>query len=438
MSPLRFSRRRCGGAFALSAAVACSVSLVTAVPAEAQVAVVTLQDGRQIEGEIVEQDERRIVLQIAGINTPFERDQVASVQTRQTPEEEYRQRKAALEPDDLQGRYDLAYWLFTRNEYDLARQEVEPLVEAQPESERLRTLAAAIDARQRMAEHTAAPRDPAAQPRQPRQAPQAAAADVPLLTERQINMIKVWELPEDLTAAQMRIRVSRDAIERAFTEFSHLPQVPQAEVERRRLMRAAPQEQLSFLFRLGSADAQARVLYDGVEVVGDPPAITDFRRHVYGNYVQRYFRRMFGGGQVEGFYLASSPNTTAELYTNFFILSTTMIDGRPMIDRLSPRDSLLLQWGLPRELAIVPAPPVPGWRPMFAGVNDPNFERIESWVRSLYSAANVDYGIEYAGPIRQDSPFDALGQPIAPQNGLMGDGAEPPVDAEVQQPPMTE
>ena len=50
----------------------------------------------------------------------------------------------------------------------------------------------------------------------------------------------------------------------------------------------------------------------------------------------------------------NEPNANAELYTNFFILSQLTVDGHPMINRTTPRESLLLQY----PSSIPPALPV--------------------------------------------------------------------------------
>lgn len=419
------SAPRTGMASRLLAVFVCLAGVTP--PLFADVAVVTLADGRRLEGELVEQNEQRVVLRISGIDTPLSRDEIRSIDVQPSIEDEYRQRKAALEPGDLNGRYDLAFWLFQRERYDLAAREVEELLQLAPEAERVQTLAAAIQSRRTMADN-----QPATQGgRKPQDGPgqEPAAADgPPLLDQQQINLIKVWELPTDLSQTQARIRVPRQVLEQAFAEFGGVAVVPASEEARRQLLRASSQEQMAFLFALGAAEPEARVLYRGVEITGDPEAITNFRRAVYGNYIQRYFRRLFGSGQIPGFELVGSqPNTTAEVYTNFYILSQTIIGGHPMIDRQSPTNSLLLQWGLPREVALLPAPQVEGWRPFFAGPEDPAFERIAAWIESLYQDSSIDYGIDYPGKLRQDAPF-APGQGDAEQ--APPQPVQPPAEAQ--------
>ncbi len=85
------------------------------------------------------------------------------------------------------------------------------------------------------------------------------------------------------------------------------------------------------------------------------------------------------------------------MYTNFYILHKyANKDGR-MIDRTKPEESLLLQYGLPREMTNTPHPDVPGWRPRFTSKSDRLYEQYRAFIDSLWQPT-PDYGITYTPP----------------------------------------
>lgn len=222
---------------------------------------------------------------------------------------------------------------------------------------------------------------------------QAEDSEIPLLSDEQINVIKVFEMPQDLRPMNSRIRVPREVIQEVLERYTADSRVPRGAAERRDFLRQGGAAHLELLYSLATAHPEVRQYYRRINIQGDPDTIAEFRRTVYGNYIERYFRRNFGEGQVEGLRLVppgGDPNV--EMYTNLYLLSKTEIENHPMIDRDLPADSLLLQWGLPRQAAKYPAPDVRGWRPFFTGLDDPNLQRMAAWIDSLYDGTR-DYGI---------------------------------------------
>jgi hypothetical protein len=77
-----------------------------------------------------------------------------------------------------------------------------------------------------------------------------------------------------------------------------------------------------------------------------------------------------------------------------------------MIDRAHPEDSLLLQYGLPRNEAKVPHPDVQGFRPAFRrGRDDTKYQAIARWIGSsllIDAPLTPDYGIQYDPPTGAD------------------------------------
>ena len=69
-----------------------------------------------------------------------------------------------------------------------------------------------------------------------------------------------------------------------------------------------------------------------------------------------------------------------------------------MIDRDYPEKSLLLQWGLPRDIAKYPAPEdLKRWRPSFTNTKSRQYQLILKWIDSLYDPA-PNYEVKYSLP----------------------------------------
>ena len=79
-------------------------------------------------------------------------------------------------------------------------------------------------------------------------------------------------------------------------------------------------------------------------------------------------------------------------YTNFLLLDSYSKSGRKMIDRDHKDLSLLLEYGLPADLA---KSPHPGERiqPAYQSRSDRNYRRVLDWVRSLKGPPHPDYRV---------------------------------------------
>ena len=116
---------------------------VTPAPAGPREAVVVTKDGGKYQGELVEQNDQRVVIRVAGIDTPFRMEQVERLHILPPVAEQYRQLRQTVDDNDVEQLLKLTDWLIGRNELDLARRELAALHERQPESaavQRARTI----------------------------------------------------------------------------------------------------------------------------------------------------------------------------------------------------------------------------------------------------------------------------------------------------------
>jgi len=217
----------------------------------------------------------------------------------------------------------------------------------------------------------------------------------PLLSDEAINLLKVYEIDLD-SDPPPRIDFTDEVLHRFLEEYREDVRIPRGVQGQRDFINGEGAEQLRMMFTL-----RARQYYPEARIRSD---IASFRawRTIHRQYVLGYFQGHFGAGDVPGLYLfpRHRDSTRAEL-TNFFILTQTTIDGRHMINRDNPEESLLLQWGLPRANARFAAPDIEGWRPYYRDTQDPRYLEHLEWIRSLVRFnQGSDYDIEYAIPGR--------------------------------------
>lgn len=416
--------------FLLIAIVLCMAGVVDF--ASARQVVVKRKDGRAVRGELVSQTDEQVTLDVDGIPTSIKRADIESVEDVQTIEDLYRERRSRIRDDDVDGRWDLARWLYEQKAYRLALDELTQLHEQFPEDRRVKTLLGIVSNRVKQIEGDSGPASPASpapgnrpsQPSPPQDAatPQTAATkvyqDIPtdLLNEDQMNLIKLYEV--DLTE-RPPVRIPREVIESLFTDYAGSELIPKNRNEQLQFRRLAGWQQLEIIFRL-----QARELYPRIEVRALPPALRNFKSTIQRRYVVSYCATAgcHGGKQAGEFFLFSKrANDDPTVFTNFYILSEYRNQDGDMIDRGNPERSLLLQYGLPREAASTPHPEVEGWRPEFRTERDRQYQLILEWLGSGLYSPKPDYGIDY--PLPQIAPPAEAPQP---QGEDAGGAAEAP------------
>jgi len=232
------------------------------------------------------------------------------------------------------------------------------------------------------------------------------------LSAEQVNLIRVYEV--DLEE-EPRVRIERDVLNEFLDEFGGRNGMPEGRDEIRDFLRAPGWQQLDLFFKM-----RARGYYEKAEIQDEPEPLSQWRRNIHRRYVQGYFFRHFGNlpidaeivyretqvGEIPMFGRGRDEDTVA--YTNFYILTQMTIDGIPVIDRQNPEESILLQWGLPREDARFDAPEdIEGWQPHFRDEDDPRFVEMVEWIQSLRSGNQGQaYGTNYAPPLTP-APDDA-------------------------------
>jgi hypothetical protein len=406
--------------YLLFAALGGVLVLLLATVLLARQGVVRTTDGQVIEGEIEEQGDS-IIITVRGIRTIVPREQVQSIEYPPGVEEQFRQRHAELEPEDVQGRIDLARWAFDRREYALARDILEEALEIDARHMEAANLLDLVRSQIRM-ERTRrrAEEAPPADPDRPEAPPAPRGTDRPLLSPDQINIIRQKEMqaPQDLN---IRIRFERD-VRRRFVN-GHPITMPE-------FNRLRPFEQAEMIIREG--DPQMR---HDVQILSDPLAMSDFRRSIQPIILAGCATSGCHGGATAGDFVLHSPaNNDAAAYTNFYILQKygVMVEARggifgpgmaerQLVDRSQPEQSLLVQFALQPAIADVPHPEVPGqqYRGVFRNRQDPRYRQFVTWIGSSLGVVEPDYQIDL------DIPGIRRPEPEQPQEPAEDAGPEP-------------
>ncbi len=362
-----------------------------AVSTTLQECTITLDSGREITGIMMESSDDSVVLRINGIDTTYRRARIADIEFLPPVEERYRRFRAAIQDNDIDGRLVLIDWLRDRRAYALAIEELGSILEIEPNHPQAKILKTWLEQHLKLIENRE--NTPKQTKRTARQVKQSA---IPMLTEQQVNLIRVYELdlndPPDLKVENSTIRALMTQMPGAF---------PVAEEERERILKSSDLDKLRILFR-----HKARDLYPEVRVLEDPQSFKDFKKFIAGRTGWLIngcaTTRCHGGSEAGDLQLIGQHSNSAEaMYTNFMILDQYQLrDGTPLIDYIDPDRSPLIHMGLVRSRSLYPHPAVDAqkhgrdWRPVFRSTKATNFERTTDWIRSIYTP-RPDYGFVY-------------------------------------------
>ncbi|HVP11359.1 MAG TPA: hypothetical protein VMV94_09270 [Phycisphaerae bacterium] len=231
------------------------------------------------------------------------------------------------------------------------------------------------------------------------------------LTPQEINHLRFMELRGmRLTTEQpdkVTVKIPQQTVndfllemqgERNFNKDMGLPEeAPSADGRAAFLRLTGPQKLHYMAFRDGAKYA------DRVEITSDPEVFLEFKKNVMPTVLRGCATTACHGSPDRGagrFVLFNDPKrTTATTYGNFLMLNEIDYNGRRLIDRGQPENSLLLTYMLPPD-AVKPELRHPGnvtYKPMFRSVAATKYRRIQAWIGSLKHPAE-DYGIHFFPP----------------------------------------
>lgn len=390
-----------------------------------------LTTGRRLTGLLVSRSDNEVVIRVGGIATPFKREQIDRLEILPPVLDRYRAMRATIDDTDTQNLLLLVEWLRTRELYTQALTELDLILIREPFNPKAREQHTLITQLQRLRDRAAnspPPGAPEGSPEASNTEPQAARParkTFPLLSEDDINLIKVYEI--DL-AKPPRMRIDRSTIDALIQAYSDSELIPTSKEGRDALYRQSPERILDLMFRL-----RARDFYSRVKVLDQPEAMKQFRADVHSAWLINACAtdRCHGGTDAGRLALYNrARNADPAVYTNFLILERfKLTDGTPLINYDQPQRSPLLHLALPRERSLYPHPDTPaarGWRPTFTSQRDRRYEDTLNWIRAMYRP-RPDYPVTYEPP----EPRSLLDLPHSdpdgpPRDNPSDDPNEPP------------
>ncbi len=357
-----------------------------------QECVVTFLTGRKLTGIMMESNDENVVLRINGIDTTYRRAKIDSIDFLAPVSERFREFRRAVPDSDIDGRLMLVDWLRDRRAYELAIEELESILEFEPNNPQAKILKTWLDEHLKLAQNRVDRAQSSHQIRESRR----AKNNIPTLTEEQINLIRIYEI--DL-ANPPRFKIKDKTIKELMLRSPEL--FPVDDRQRQAIIDGSDFEKLKLLFR-----HKARDLYPQIQILEDPSSFQDFKKTVAGRTGWMIngcaTARCHGGEDAGSFRLTNrSPNSAESMYTNFAVIDQyTLRDGTPLINYSDPERSPLVQLGMVRSRSMYPHPEIDAikygrsWRPVFRSITSANFKRTIDWIRSLYTP-RPDYGFDY-------------------------------------------
>jgi len=411
----------------------CALLLATPVLLWARDAELELKDGRKLKGELVSETDKAVTLKIAGITTTVVREDIAKVAYIKTAAEQFKEMRAAAKDEDLDGRYNAAYFAFQNGELQLAKAELADLKKRWPEVNRVKLLSDLVDQNIKGRDQTSGAHAPPPKPdvkpvvKVDGKADPKPAGPLPtnVLTAADVNLIRVYEI--DPAGEPARVSVPREVQDTFFKDYGDKAGLTtRADQERFRTLKGW--QQLDAIFK-----ARARELYPKVKVEEDPAPLAAFRKEIHRSYVLQYCGSVACHGGPEAgkyFVFRDDPNMDATVYTNFFVARKFETSRGYMIDVAQPEKSLLVQFGLPRSVATYAHPDVGDWSPNFRSERDPRFENMVQWVGTLGRQQVVPYMtlVDYKMPALP-SKLPAATQPAAGKEAAPAPSAKPAAPA---------
>ena len=138
-----------------------------------------------------------------------------------------------------------------------------------------------------------------------------------------------------------------------------------------------------------------------IQIKGDPAAFLKFRRRIWPLYKKGCASaKCHGGAKPKGklrFMVLPGKDARVD-YTNFVILTGfTNKDGKRLIDRQTPPDSLILKYAVPPNVSNERHPVKID--PLFKSVKDPRFKLLLDWIeKDLVGPRTPDYYLTYKYP----------------------------------------
>ena len=397
-------------------------------PLLARPGTIRTKDGRSIEGDITDRGAEGATISTRAGQITIRAEEIAEIQYGGSIKEAYEKRVAALPKDaGARAHFEIARWLYDNKEYDLARKELDTAIAMDPNFEDAITLRQTVDRTMLFEKrantprpNTGAPATAGAGAAKPGAATGGMALkDRHLLNAEQINTIKQMELRDD--DSRVRVRLDNN-VAKKYIEFANL--------DTREFSQLPDGAKAARILKKGSDEMRK-----DVKIITDPQSILEFKAKVQPTLMQGCASVACHGGSNAGRFLFYNPaDNDAVTYTNFYTLtqltSTVEKTERRMIDRLYPRNSLIIQFGMPRDRAEFKHPDVNGWKAAYSNGQDARYLQVLDWVQNGLVSIQPNYGIDFTLPTTKAPATQPAAQPApTDQKPPAAQGTQPGANA---------
>ena len=377
--------------------------------------VLTLTDGRTLEGDITERTDQ-IAVDVNGIITTVPRSQVASIEYG-TLEQRLRRRLQAAETSD--DRLAIGDQALGRGLLDLAQEIAQDVRDREPANMRALRLLDLIEQQRQL--QRASGQGPRRGERPPTTSRVLRPTVDNVLNEAQINRIRQAELQDADVRGRTRISF-RDGVLKRFTEG-------RANLDFRAFNGLDDVSKALFILQ-ESRDEEIR---EDIWITSHPVALLDYVRRVEPIILSGCATsECHGGAAAAAFALYGTARDEAISYTNFYILSTGVAAVPPsgggvfgeaeaapvgrLIDRIRPEESLLLKYMLPRDKTNLPHPAVKNFNGLVLNTGDQHYQIVRQWIVDvLPPLPALGYGFDFRLQLPATSPATGPA-PDAPQS----------------------
>ena len=383
-------------------AVTAVVALAVSAGVVAKQQTVILKDGRRLTGDVVKSEDGYEIRTPAGTVVIATGD-VLRVEEAVTPKVEFQRRLDRTNKNDADAIYRLASWARENGLLAEARDLLKKVRTLRPDHEGAKLLLRLVEISLSASKTTATG---------PRTTPGEGRLDASkLLKTEDIYRMRLLELKGgDRVSIQFRDKV----LDRFIEAMKGEDMFSESGGERRFRRWSRVRQAMYILHNTDRAETQFR---GDVLVKTDPEVFRTFRSRVWPIVREGCARpSCHGGAKGAGrLRLFGMPSTDDRVvYTNFYILHAWQRGGRKLINRDQVKNSMLLQAGLPGNIArqnlTHPTELTP---PVFASERERNFRLIEGWIESLKRPfLPPGYGVKYRVPgLQEQAPVTTAPAP---------------------------
>jgi len=378
--------------------------------------VVRLKDGRTITGQVEKINdgkEYRIKWLVGSseMTLTIKASDVLGMKKASLPTDEYAERLKAIDPNSAEDHFKLAQWAHRKGLLKIAVHELETALKIKPNYERASLLLKQLKARiGRGNGGTTKPPDNGGGKVTP-------ADRKGMITQRDLNRIRLGELANTALVRKsflggqiefrgkepIRVTFRKNVVGR-FIEAMRTDDDFRVDPKKagEAFRRWSDQDRLAYM--LSRLDRKDWGMKDDIVIRSDPKNLKTFHRTIWPVLSKSCGATKCHGatkGQGKLKLFSAKSNDMLAVYSNFLILDMFTKGGR-MIHRDFPRESLLLEAGLPAKEAKWKHPAKAKAKPTFRGVTGPRYKAALKWIESLNGPPRPVYGLDYRPPFGPD------------------------------------